>query len=1520
MKRLSQLTLLCSLLLLSSATFAQSNTVIAADTNGNMLTYTFDSTDGPATFTGIDSYASDESKAGHIVIADNVTDANGNTHEVCYIGGNIRNRDNIISIVFGQNIIATGGPDGTSNDAFYNCQQLTSVTLNNKLELLGNYTFQHCSNLKEINLGEAASLKTIMFKAFENADKLRSLELPGSVSLIEESAFDGCDSLRSFTFLGTSGLTNIPVNCFASCISLEKITLPDAVETLSQGCFYNTPQLAEIVFGTGITSLSEDYCVFGYFNANLKKMTFPGTSYPFKREYSLPSDIVLYVRPELIDTYKETSFTQKLHVIGIGQPTVFDVTTTAGGQLQAQVEAQGNANNVVQLTVTGPVNGTDIDYLHSAMPNISVLDLTNARIVAGGDSYHQWEISNNTASPISWAGPWNTETDVVGYAMFYNMPTLTSLSLPSGVTSIGEYALAQDRVQNFKLASITIPSGVTAVGRNAFWYTGITEITLPAGITNLEQETFCHCEKLRKAVLPESITAIGNNAFSNCIALEDVNMPGAVKTIGNNAFAFNYKRTSPLVLPSPCKSIGYQAFYGNYELPSITFNDGLESIGNEAFYNCRVIRQAVLPESITQLGYGVFNNCDSLRTFRFPQNIKNVPEYILYNCDVLSSVVLADGTVSIGHYAFNDCPLLTSMNYNQESLTRLGNSAFSNTGFTAVTLPNSITDIGYNVFANCKQLTAVNIPTGIDYVPSYFADNCPRLTDVVMHDGIRTICNNAFSNCTVLPQITLNDAITRIESNAFRGCRNLVLDRLPAALNFIGPEAFRETPAITGTITIPTNVSEIGYYAFCSSGISGAILPDGITSIGNGVFAEASNLSNVKLPANIKRIPSYSFQKAVSLQHIDLPSSVQEIGFNAFDQSALAEITLPDSIKKIEDYAFARTQIQTFRVPQSFTNDLGSYCLNGCERLKTVYFGKNQDYTQWQSFTCCHGCDSLELMRIYAGIPPQCNSYYMGYRTNCILEVPEDQVALYKEANNWKDFKEIRGFFSGDVLNDQDYALLQTLYQTLDGANWTTPWDLTNNHHATGKWPGVYTENTGGETYYITAINLPASGLKGQLTADVFQLTRLQTLNLSENEISGNIGTLFSDIRSDLAPLTDINLKANRLTGDIYPFASRLPELTKLDVSFNRLTAISQPIPKEKLSNYNFIYNYQFIDYKTHEVVDCDEAEITDVTVGVPTKLPFNTLMTYRHNNQDHGFTSKDLARLYYDGYWYQPWETDWEFYQTDSLWNLYTGDNTYVFRGPKNKVQAYTLYQGNWQTMLLRMNWIDGDVNADHDIDITDLQSIIYYTLNNKRPTDQMFNFTTADVNGDNAIDIRDVVGNIDYILGYVQPANAKRYGKSQYTELNEESANKLTVSNSSIQFNNTESVAALQFLIAGASACEINIKANLRNNFSIVTRDVPGGVRVVIYSATGNELHPGQYELVTNLPANAVVTDARLSDKDAHHLGVSINNKVTGVNAIQTDEPLNGKWHDLNGRALNAKPTQSGVYIKNGKKVIIK
>lgn len=248
--------------------------VIVADKNGNQLTYSYDSANGPATFKGIKTYATDAAKAGHIVIADAVTDGNGNSHEVKYVSGSVSNRYNLVSIVFGKNIVATGGVDGSQDDAFYNCDHLTSVTLNTKLQMLGRYTFQSCDNLESINLNEATNLTTIKFKAFENADHLRQLSIPISVTTIEEGAFSYIDSLRTITFamgsklttLGTgafrdntklerinieacTSLTNFPNNWLNNCPGITSLTVPPSVETFgSNNMFSYTDNIETITF------------------------------------------------------------------------------------------------------------------------------------------------------------------------------------------------------------------------------------------------------------------------------------------------------------------------------------------------------------------------------------------------------------------------------------------------------------------------------------------------------------------------------------------------------------------------------------------------------------------------------------------------------------------------------------------------------------------------------------------------------------------------------------------------------------------------------------------------------------------------------------------------------------------------------------------------------------------------------------------------------------------------------------------------------------------------------------------------------------------------------------------------------------------------------------------------------------------------------------------------------------------------------------------------------------------------
>ncbi|MBO4906171.1 MAG: leucine-rich repeat protein [Bacteroidaceae bacterium] len=1180
-------------------------------------------------------------------------------------------------------------------------------------------------------------------------------------------------------------------------------------------------------------------------------------------------------------------------IAGITAASAINVTTTAGGQLQGKVEAQGDAGNVTELTINGPINGTDIDYLHSSLFNLTALDLSNASIVAGGDSYHRWEVWDETPYMNEWADPYNSENNVVGPYMFNNMPKLTSLTLPSGITAISE---------------------------NAFSYSGITAITIPAGVTVLSDEAFRNCGLLKQVILPAGLTTIGTSAFYECGTLESINLPSTIESIGDAAFYFCVNLTTPLVFPSACKSIGFRAFYNNCKLSSVTFNEGLESIGNEAFANCTSIEQTILPESITSLGEYAFCGCTSLTSFTFPSNIKDVPSAVLSNCDNLTSVTLANGTTIIGYSAFSNCPNLSSINLDQPSIETIYNGAFSNTGFTTVTLPNTITSIDGSVFSGCSQLTSVNIPTSIDYVPYSFVENCPLLTTVTMHDGIRAVQDWAFNGCTSLSSICLNDDINYIGSYAFRDCQSLVLTKLPDALTQIGEWALAGTQNITGTITIPTGVTAIGSDAFNGCGISRIVLHEGITEIGTGVFANTPNLNSIELPSTITRIPNSLFENATGLKQFTFSSAVTEIGESAFKGSGLTSIQLPEAIQAIESYAFANTPLRTFSVPDGFTSRLGYYCLQECKQLKTVYMGRNQDYTENYGFDYLYGCDSLELLRIHAGTPPMCEEWIMPYIANCVLEVPEDMVSLYQQTDVWKDFKLVRGFFSGDVLADADFAVMQQLYNALDGANWTTPWDMTNNHHAVGKWNGITTAKKDSEnnTYAITDIDLSNQKLKGSLPAVLFTLPALKTLNLSNNAITGNLSTILSDLPAELAPLTELYLTDNKLTGDIYPFASKFTGLTHLELSYNRLTDISQPIVNDQL--YDFGYGYQFMEESTHSIVEDlpDDAPITDITVGVPTEITFNHLVTYSYYNQDYSFTSYDLGRLSWTGGWYYPWEISWTFYQTDGQWNLYDQDSDNVLKAQKNKPELFVLAGNEGQTILLRLNWIDGDVNADQTVDITDLQSTVYYALNGHKPNGQMFNFSAADANNDSTLDVRDIIGCVDYILSYdeTNPSHAR----ALYNKVRTEGNNLMSITNGSLSLRNTEAVAAIQLFVSGASSRSLNIAPDIRNNFSVSMRDVAGGVRIVVYSATGHELAPGQYNIVTNLPAEAAITDARMSDNNARYLGVSIEAVATGIQSTDNGQGImtSDDIIDLQGRKV-CNP-QQGIYIVNGQKVIIK
>lgn len=1823
--------------------------VIVEDSNGNKLNYHYETATGPATFNGVSSYAEDETKAGRIIIADKVTDKKGNEHEVKYISGYVDNRYDLVSIVFGENIVCVGGPLGNSNNAFNSCSKLEKVVLNAKLDTIGAYSFRYCSALKDINFGDATSLRCVKSYAFQycifedltinsplsdvtsssfsgcdsiktvtfngetipnnfmqnrsyvqtinigknvksigeyafrncyrvktlnidpevndlviyqyalsNIDSLRTVSIPAGVKSMGNYCFYECDSLRTVEFAEESVITAIPDYCFQYCYNLQTVTLPNSVQTIGNQTFYNCSKLREITFGTGLVAnaFPNDYYLF-YNCSRVEKMTIPGVNFPFQREYGyLPTTMKLYVHPDMVANYKANDYTKKYHIIAIGSTEEFDIATTAGGQLAEKVPAEV-AGNVQRLKITGPINGTDINYLHELMPYLEELDIKDAQIVAGGEDYYRYSYSNGLPKKNT-SYHWQTEDNVVGEYMFYYMPALKRLLLPAGVTEIKQYGVASNNtgtsytklayvempaalttIGNYafsndnSLTKADIPAGVTAIGEYAFNSTAIQTAEIPAGVTRIENSTFQYCNSLVTVTLPEAVNYIGSYAFYECNNLESVNIPSQVETISYQAFYGLDKLATPIVIPSACKSIGNNAFYNCVKVPSVTFSENISlsnvpfkhwngwgadaqpegngwptnncgqskdfaygdpsvnnyadvsafsklivtvtegaprillnrdanegqwnedeaqshlidntkggwsakyftnegnvytvdlkqivadkgfahlhaikganwqnvnvksmeltlddmstlpedyrfSIGDGAFSNCRLIRKAQLPEKTWSLGSSAFSDCDSLKTFTFSANITQVPSSVLSSCDALQSVTLATGTTRINSSAFNGCKKLTEMNYDQATLTQIDASAFRNTGFKAITVPENVTSIGNYAFSYCDSLKTVtlpngvtsmgdymfqydyalesaNIPTSINTVPNYTFRECSKLTSVTMHDGITSIGSYAFSGCTALTAIELGNQITTINSSAFYNCQNLVINSLPTAMQTIGSDAFKNTYKLADALTLPESLTTIESSAFYGSGIKQLMMlnPNALqyeywgstyyssdvfancdslvsvtlhkemTVLPDGTFRYCDSLKTITLPDSLKEIREYAFQES-GLETINMNAKLQTIGYQAFYESKLKAVDLPLKLQTIGDYAFYGTQLTEFRVPKNVTS-VGQYVAAQCPKLKAAYLGRKQDYNNNSNFDYFTGCDSLQLLRVYAGTPPSISNYqyatwtsngwksYASYRTNCVLEVPDGQVDIYQATDIWKEFKEIRAFESEEWLNQADFAALQKLYNQTDGANWTTKtWNMETRRHANGKWQGVTTEVDADddELFYITAIDLTNNGLNGQLPKELFSLERMTELNLSHNTLEAKVDTL---VDAENNVLEKINLEGNHLRGDLYTLVSKLPNLTDLNVSYNWLTAYSEATPNTKLANDHMYRGYQFVDWKTHDVVvpeDLEDEVVINYTPNTPIEIESNTLQTYRHEYGDWGLDITYLSRLYKNGNSLYT-TSEGALQKNDGLWN--SDKYYYVFKAPKGQLTAYTSTDPWWSyiTHIVRVDWENGDVNGDQTVDVSDVQNVVYYALNEKRPggNNSFYNYSAADLNGDDNINVQDIVGTVGLVLAYTEPEQ-NAGARANINKVAADGRNVVRVNGNQLLLANTDVVAALQLTIAGATTATIAVPQQLRNLFSVSMKNVEGGVRVILYSPQGNSLAPGEHQLLSQMPQGAEITDVRLVDVEAQRLGVVIGGETTAIETIDSSM-ITDEMHiyNLGGRRVGQWNTlPAGIYI---------
>ena len=342
----------------------------------------------------------------------------------------------------------------------------------------------------------------------------------------------------------------------------------------------------------------------------------------------------------------------------------------------------------------------------------------------------------------------------------------------------------------------------------------------------------------------------------------------------------------------------------------------------------------------------------------------------------LHSVTTRDNV--IGECLFAGCSRLEEIKI-PTNIIEIGEFAFMCTNISSFDIPEAVVKVALPFFYGTKMST-LHIPQNVaTLTASYFMGNQATLSSITVD------ANNAKfdsrNNC---------NAIIEKESNTLLlGCKNT---------------------------TIPDGVTSIGEYAFSYSyGYSSITLPTSVTSLQEGAFF-ASGLASISLPSALKRI-EFNALAYTNIASITIPASVEFIGQSALRACTdLAQITVEaentkydsrDNCNAIIEKA-TNTLIQgckTSTIPATVTA-LGNQAFQECHDLANITIPSSVTSIADNAF---YDCENLTSVLVEIKTPLAISENAFSNRANATLYVPTGCVDAYKEAEYWKEFKEIIG-------------------------------------------------------------------------------------------------------------------------------------------------------------------------------------------------------------------------------------------------------------------------------------------------------------------------------------------------------------------------------------------------------------------------------------------------------------------------------------------------------------------------------
>ena len=831
-------------------------------------------------------------------------------------------------------------PDSISTmgqEVFTACRNLVTVTFegDNLLTNLAAWTFRGADNLRQITFEEGSHLRNIEARACEGLTKLERITLEYCTELdnIDNYAFLNCSSLAEITL--PESLTQIGRFAFSKCAALTEIRIPYTVDFIGSYAFSGTGGLS-VYFRSAVlpAHLQEnwDYGIAGYY------MGISGiqTSDDGEWTYALTED----GKASILAYHGSASD------ITLGRVDGYEVVSIGGGAFKDNASLQHIA---LPETLTGIYAAA-----FKGTSNLQSISVPAAVTMIDNEAFMDSGLAEITFAE-------NAALSILGRYVFANTKNLTQVNIPSGVDKLRDYSFYESSVETVAFGE---NSALTEVGRYAFASSDIASIALPDSVRKIDYNAFRETDSLADFSFgnPAELMVYGEAFYHS--GLQEISIPAGVSYLGEFCFTaspdlesitvdtgngsycsidgvlFNKAATRLITCPAgktgsyniaeTVTTLAFAAFEGCHlseiHLPE---DSQLITIGYRAFCDCDTLEYFNVPASVMSIDNYAFAYCDNLETVEISSEsrMSGIYKGAFYNDAALTTILIPDSAQEIGDYAFYGCSSMSDVQLNTTSQLKLiGEHAFEYAGITEFKMPEQLNEIGEYAF-NKARVSSLSFNDVIEYLGDYAFSDCglEETTELIIPDTVQYLGISSLKGADSIEELTVPFA------GVYKDAPEYTYDgKYTNLVSVFGGDGNTNTSLRKITITGGTTLGAVSGF----ENLAEINLPKGLISISSGAFGGLKNLRHIDIPESVVSM-SNAFMGS-GIEEITLPDNLEKIEMQTFIYCEnLTNVTLPKNLKEIGYEAFTESGLVFIEIP-ALVNKIGEGAFSGCENLEAI--------------------------------------------------------------------------------------------------------------------------------------------------------------------------------------------------------------------------------------------------------------------------------------------------------------------------------------------------------------------------------------------------------------------------------------------------------------------------------------------------------------------------------------------------------------------------------------------------------